>query len=164
MEKGMSGRAKEGSMRKLLVALVLVLGLALAQKPYVGGHLGLFGSGGLNVFNGGIHAGVALGSGLPELRLGADFSSFLGILITGINADALLPFSLAGSPVEPYVGVGGNVWMAGGLTAFGAHVTLGGRMAVPGAPLVGFIEVQPVYAFNSQTFGYYAKIGVNYGF
>jgi hypothetical protein len=155
-------------MRKLLAALALALGMSLAQSYYAGGHVGLFGSSGINVFNGGIHVGAALGKDLPEVRLGADFTSVLGFLITGINADVLLPLSLSGSQVQPYVGAGGNVWLFGGLTAFGLHATLGGRMAIPGAPLTGFVEVQPGYAFGSSggggSFFYYVKLGVNYGF
>jgi len=152
-------------MRKLIAVLALALGMSLAQSYYAGGHVGLFGSSGINVFNGGIHVGAALGKDLPEVRLGADFTSVLGFLITGINADALLPLSLPGSQVQPYVGAGGNVWFFGGLTAFGLHATLGGRMAIPGAPLTGFAEIQPGYAFGGGgSFFYYVKLGVNYGF
>lgn len=153
-------------MRKLLAALALALGMSLAQSYYAGGHVGLFGSSGVNLFNGGIHVGAALGKGLPEMRLGVDFTSVLGVFITGINADALLPLSLPGSQVQPYVGAGGNVWLLpGGVTDFGLHATFGGRMAIPGAPLTGFVEVQPGYAFGGGGgFLYYVKLGVNYGF
>jgi len=152
-------------MRKLIVALALALGMSLAQSYYAGGHVGLFGTSGVNLFNGGIHVGAALGKDLPEVRLGADFTSVLGVLITGINADLLLPLSLSGSQVQPYVGAGGNVWFLGGLTDYGLHATLGGRMAIPGAPLSGFVEVQPGYDFGGiWGFLYYVKLGVNYGF
>jgi hypothetical protein len=155
-------------MRKLIAALALALGMSLAQSYYAGGHVGLFGSSGVNLFNGGIHVGAALGKGLPEMRLGVDFTSVLGVLITGFNADALLPLSLPGSQVQPYVGAGGNVRLLPGGTDFGLHATLGGRMAIPGAPLTGFVEVQPGYAFGSSggggSFFYYVKLGVNYGF
>ena len=153
-------------MRKLVAVLALALGMSLAQSYYVGGHVGLFGSSGINVFNGGVHVGAALGKDLPEVRLGADFTSVLGFLITGINADVLLPLSLPGSQVQPYVGAGGNVWLLpGGGTDFGLHATLGGRMAIPGAPLTGFAEIQPGYAFGGGgRFFYYVKLGVNYGF
>jgi hypothetical protein len=152
-------------MRKLVAVLALALGMSLAQSYYAGGHVGLFGSSGTNVFNGGIHVGAALGKDLPEVRLGADFTSVLGVLITGINADLLLPLSLSGSQVQPYVGAGGNVWFFGGLTDFGLHATLGGRMAIPGSPLTGFAEIQPGYAFGGGgVFFYYVKLGINYGF
>ncbi len=151
-------------MRKLVAVLALALGMSLAQSYYAGGHVGLFGSSGVN-FNGGIHVGAALGNGLPEVRLGVDFRSISGVLITGINADALLPLSLSGSQVQPYVGAGGNVWFSSGVTEFGLHATLGGRTAIPGAPLTGFVEVQPGYAFGGGgSFFYYVKLGVNYGF
>jgi len=151
-------------MRKLLAALALALGMSLAQSYYVGGHVGLFGSSGVN-FNGGIHVGAALGKDVPEVRLGVDFRSISGVLITGINADALLPLSLPGLQVQPYVGAGGNVWFSSGVTEFGLHATLGGRMAIPGAPLTGFAEIQPGYAFGGGgSFFYYVKLGVNYGF
>jgi hypothetical protein len=152
-------------MRKLIVALALALGMSLAQSYYAGGHVGLFGSSGINLFNGGIHVGAALGKDAPEIRLGVDFASVLGFLLTGINADVLLPLSLPGSQVQPYVGAGGNVWLFGGGTDFGLHATLGGRMAIPGAPLTGFVEIQPGYAFGGGgSFFYYVKLGVNYGF
>jgi len=152
-------------MRKLVAILVLALGLAVAQSPYVGGHIGLFGSSGINLFNGGIHLGAALGPGMPEVRLGADFTSVLGVLVTGINADVLLPLSLPGTQVQPYVGGGANVWFFGSSTDYGLHATLGGRTAIPGVPLTGFLEVQPGYAFGGGgAFLYYVKLGVNYGF
>jgi hypothetical protein len=157
-------------MRKLVAALALALGMSLAQSYYAGGHVGIFGVVSIlpvgPFFNGGIHVGAALGKDLPEVRLGADFTSVSGVLITGINADLLLPLSLPGSQVQPYVGAGGNVWLLpGGGTDFGLHATLGGRMAIPGAPLTGFVEVQPGYAFGGGGgFLYYVKLGVNYGF
>jgi hypothetical protein len=107
----------------------------------VGGDIGLFGSGSVNVFNGGFHLGAALGPGMPEVRLGADFRSVSGTLIAGINADVLLPLSLPGNQLQPYVGGGANVWFFGSSTDYGLHATLGGRMAIPGVPLTGFLEV-----------------------
>ena len=160
-------------MRKLLAALALALGMSLAQSYYAGGHVGIFGAVVIlptePSFNGGIHVGAVLGKDLPEVRLGVDFVRVVGVPITVISADALLPLSLPGSQVQPYVGAGGNVWLLpGGGTDFGLHATLGGRMAIPGAPLTGFVEVQPGYAFGSGdgggSFFYYVKLGVNYGF
>jgi len=37
-------------------------------------------------------------------------------------------------------------------------------MAIPGAPLTGFAEIQPGYAFGGGGSFYYVKLGVNYGF
>jgi hypothetical protein len=74
-------------MRKLLAALALALGMSLAQSYYAGGHVGIFGVVFIlpigPSFNGGIHVGVALGKGLPEMRLGVDFTSlsFRGALL-----------------------------------------------------------------------------------
>jgi hypothetical protein len=140
--------------------------MSLAQSYYAGGHLGLFGSSGVNLFNGGIHIVVALGKGLPEMRLGVDFTSLSWSLVTGINADVLLPLSLPGLQVQPCVGAGGNVWLLpGGGTDFGLHATLGERTTIPGALLTGFAEIQPGYAFGGGgSFLYYVKLGVNYGF
>jgi hypothetical protein len=162
-------------MRKLLAALALALGMSLAQSYYAGGHVGIFGA--VTIlptelsFNGGIHVGAALGKDLPEVRLGVDFVRVVGVPITVISADALLPLSLPGSQVQPYVGAGGKVGLLSGDTYFGFNPTFGVRMVIPGAPLTGFMEVQPGYAVGngnvlgaSGAFFYYVKLGVNYGF
>jgi hypothetical protein len=164
-------------MRKLLAALALALGMSLAQSYYVGGHVGIFGAFTIfsstdeRSFNGGIHVGAALGKDLPEVRLGVDFVRVLGVPITVISADALLPLSLPGSQVQLYVGAGGKVGLLSGDTYFGFNPTFGVRMVIPGAPLTGFMEVQPGYAFGNgnvlrakQAFFYYVKLGVNYDF
>lgn len=152
-------------MKKLLLSGLVVLGLALAQSPYVGGHVGLFGVSGVNIFNGGVHAGVGLQGGL-EVRGGVDFSSLLGILITGVNADVLMNLSIPGSQVYPYAGLGGNLWLfPGGITSFGVHATLGLKYPIAGVPFVAFLEAQPTYAFGgSGAFVYYLKLGGNYSF
>jgi hypothetical protein len=162
-------------MRKLLAALALALGMSLAQSYYAGGHVGIFGA--VTIlptepsFNGGIHVGAVLGKDLPEVRLGVDFVRVVGVPITVISADALLPLSLPGSQIQPYVGAGGKVGLLSGDTYFGFNPTFGVRMVIPGAPLTGFMEVQPGYAFGngnvlgaSRAFFYYVKLGVNYGF
>ncbi len=153
-------------MKRLALVLAVALGLALAQSSYVGGHVGFFGGSGLNIFNAGAHGGVRLGVGLPEVRAGVDFSSVLGVLILGVNADLLVPLAAPGLPASPYVGLGGNVWfLPGGSTDFGLHGTLGVRAPLPGMPLNGFVEFQPTYAFGGGGgFVYYLKLGFNYGF
>lgn len=151
-------------MKRLILSGLVVLGLALAQAPYVGGHVGLFGSSGVNLFNGGIHAGVGLQGGL-EVRGGIDFTSVLGVLIAGINTDVLMNLSMPGSAALPYVGLGGNLWLFSGTTDFGVHATLGLKYPIAGAPLTAFLEVQPGYAFGGGgAFVYYLKVGANYGF
>ena len=152
--------------KKLLIGLAFaLLSLAGAQKPYVGGHVGFFGSSGLNLLNFGVHSGLTLGPGMPELRAGLDVTSISGVTITGFNADLLYAIPLQGGEVQPYAGVGGNVWLSPAGTDFGAHVTLGGRVGISGTPLSLFVEVQPGYAFGgSGAFVYYFKAGANYGF
>lgn len=150
-------------MKKLILGGLVALGLALAQAPYVGGHVGLFGRSGVN-FNGGIHAGVGLPGGL-EVRGGVDFRSVSGQLITGVNADGLMSLSMPGSPVAPYVGLGINVWLPSTGPDFGVHATLGAKYPIAGVPLTAFLEVQPGYAFGGGgAFVYYLKVGANYGF
>ncbi|WCM39440.1 hypothetical protein [Thermus antranikianii] len=151
-------------MKKLILGGLLALGFALAQAPYVGGHVGLFGTSGLNLLNGGLHAGVGLQGGL-EVRGGVDFSSVFGVLLPGVNADVLMNLSMPGSPVVPYVGLGGNLWLWPNGSFFGAHGTLGLKYPIAGAPLTAFLEVQPGYAFaGAGAFVYYLKVGANYGF
>lgn len=152
-------------MKKFILGGLVALGLGLAQAPYVGGHVGLFGGSGVNLsFNGGIHAGVGLPGGL-EVRGGVDFTSSSGNLITGVSADVLMSLSMPGSPVLPYAGLGGNLWLFGGVTDFGVHATLGLRYPIVGVPVVAFLEAQPTYAFGGGgAFVYYLKLGANYGF
>ncbi|ETN89434.1 hypothetical protein [Thermus sp. NMX2.A1] len=152
-------------MKKLILSGLMVMGLALAQAPYVGGHIGLFGGSGVNVLNGGIHAGAGLQGGL-EVRGGVDFTSALGVLILGINSDLLINLGMPGSPVLPYGGLGGNFWfLPGGGTDFGVHATLGIKYPISGTPATAFLEFQPAYAFGGGgVFVYYLKVGANYGF
>ncbi|WP_243090754.1 hypothetical protein [Thermus neutrinimicus] len=152
-------------MKKLILGGLVALGLALAQAPYVGGHVGLFGGSGVNLFNGGIHAGVGLSGGL-EVRGGVDFTPTMGVVITGVSADLLLNLNMTGSPVLPYAGLGGNLWLLpGGNNSFGIHGTLGLKYPIVGVPVVPFLEVQPAYAFGGGgSFVYYLKLGANYGF
>jgi len=127
--------------------------------------VGLFGGSGVNFFNGGVHAGVGLQGGL-EVRGGVDFSSLLGVLIPGVNADVLMNLSMLGSQVNPYAGLGGNLWfLPGGSTDFGVHATLGLKYPIAGTPFVAFLEAQPTYAFGGGGgFVYYLKLGGNYTF
>ncbi|QWK21840.1 hypothetical protein [Thermus antranikianii] len=151
-------------MKKLILGGLLALGFALAQAPYVGGHVGLFGTSGLNLLNGGLHAGVGLQGGL-EVRGGVDFTSVSGVLTTGISTDVLMNLSMPGSAALPYAGFGGNLWFSSGTTDFGVHATLGLKYPIAGAPLTAFLEVQPGYAFaGAGAFVYYLKVGANYGF
>lgn len=155
-------------MKKLLLSGLVALGLALAQSPYVGGHVGLFGGSGVNFFNGGVHAGVGLQGGL-EVRGGVDITSILGVLIPGVSADFLMNLSMPGSPVLPYGGLGGNIWLLPGGTDFGVHATLGVKYPISGTPVTAFLEAQPTYALGGAlggggAFVYYLKIGANYGF
>ncbi len=151
-------------MKKLVLGVLVALGLGLAQAPYVGGHVGLFGGSGVNLLNGGLHAGVGLQGGF-EVRGGVDFTSVLGVLISGINADLLVTLGVPGSPVLPYGGLGGNIWLLPGRTSFGIHATLGVKYPISGMPLTAFFEAQPAYAFGGGgEFVYYLKIGANYGF
>ncbi|TBH21730.1 hypothetical protein [Thermus thermamylovorans] len=152
-------------MKKLFLAVLLALGLAFAQSPYAGGHLGLFGGGGVNLFNIGLHAGMPLGPGMPEVRAGLDFTSAAGVLITGFSGDVLLPLAVPDLPATPYLGAGANFWLFAGNTDFGVHGTLGIRASLPGTPVVGFVEFQPTYAFGGGgAFLYYLKVGANFGF
>ncbi|GAA6749964.1 hypothetical protein Thermus77412_04410 [Thermus antranikianii] len=151
-------------MKKLILGVVVAAGLALAQAPYVGAHAGLFGGSGVNLFNGGLHAGVALQGGL-EVRGGVDITSILGVLIPGVSADFLMNLSMPGSPVLPYGGLGGNIWLLPGGTDFGVHATLGVKYPISGTPVTAFLEAQPTYALGGGgAFVYYLKIGANYGF
>jgi len=149
-------------MKRILVLLGLFAGFSLAQGVYTGGHLGLFGISGVNLFNVGVHAGMNLGPGL-EVRAGVDASSLLGITLTGFSADVLAPISMPG--FQPYLGGGANLWvLPAGNVDFGVHLSLGGRMSIPGFPAVPFLELQPTYAFGGGgAFLYYIKVGVNYG-
>lgn len=158
-------------MKKLFLAVLLALGLAFAQSPYAGGHLGLFGGSGVSLFNAGLHfnvglhAGMPLGPGMPEVRAGLDFTSAAGRLITGFSGDVLLPLAVPDLPATPYLGAGANFWLSAGNTDFGVHGTLGIRASLPGAPVVGFVEFQPTYAFGGGgSFLYYLKVGANLGF
>jgi len=150
-------------MKRLILSGLVVLGLALAQAPYVGGYVGLFSKSGVN-FSGGLHAGVGLQGGL-EVRGGVDFTSVSGVLTTGISTDVLMNLSMPGSAALPYAGFGGNLWFSSGTTDFGVHATLGLKYPIAGAPLTAFLEVQPGYAFGGGgAFVYYLKVGANYGF
>ena len=179
-------------MRRLVALLALVLAPAMAQSGYVGGHIGPFGlsiisSSGFNPplrdsfhsVNGGIYWGVVLGPGMPEVRLGVDFTIVFLAVIADINADVLLPLSPPGTQVQPYLGGGANVWFLGDFIGFvgnligsALHATFGVRTAIRGTSLAAFVEVQPGYASSFGSFGgnasvnaffYYVKLGFNYG-
>lgn len=148
-------------MKRLLVAVGLLLGLALAQ-PYAGGHVGLFGQ----AVNLGVHLGGPYGSGVTEARVGLDTTFAAGVAMFGLNADTLYVLSLPAVPVAPYLGAGSNLWLVPGVAfGYGLHATLGLRLTLPGVPLRGFAEFQPVYIylFDGNTgvggVGFLLKVG-----
>lgn len=155
---------KEVEVKKLILVGLVALGLVWAQTPYVGGHIGFLGVGGLDIYvsNFGLHAGVGLQGGL-EVRTGADLTSISDAYIVGINTDVLMSRSILGSQAVNYVGFGTNWWLFPGGEDFGVHSTLGVRYPTAGAHIVPFFEVQIAYVYSGGLF-YYLKFGGNSGF